>query len=290
MKPIDPVSRWRIRPGVLGGIFVMALLAAPSVGTAAQFIDTTTTNRVGGSGGSHFGLQCRPGEVLIGVSGRYGMWLDGIRARCRQVTRSGAWTGTTRNTSWRGNSRGGTRSFTRTCGTNKVVSGLSIRYGSYVHGLKLRCSNLRADANHDNTAAYSSLGGRTASRSARAICPTSRSAIGLVGRAGSFVDRVGLKCGKIVPGPSRLSPRGPELTTTRPTFTWTIPGDRLTRSFRMCIGGPGRPEIQCSSRLNRVTTTWRPTDSFPRGVVVWGRIEACNSNGCTQGGEQYSIR
>jgi hypothetical protein len=290
MKPIDTVSRWRIRPGVLGGIFVMALLVTPSVGMAAQFINTTSTNQVGGSGGSNFSLRCNAGEVMIGVSGRYGMWLDAIRARCRRVTRSGAWTGRTRNTGWRGNSRGGTRFFTRTCGTNKVVSGLTIRYGSYVHGLRLRCSNLRADANHDNTAAYSSLGGRTASRSARAICPTSRSAIGLVGRAGSFVDRVGLDCGQIVPGPSRLSPRGPELTTTRPTFTWTIPGDGLTRSFRMCIGGPGRPTIQCSSRLNRVTTTWRPTDSFPRGVVVWGRIEACNSNGCTQGGEQYSIR
>src|SRR5690606_10625524 len=30
-----------------------------------------------------FNLSCEPDEVLVGVSGRQGWWMDGIAARCR---------------------------------------------------------------------------------------------------------------------------------------------------------------------------------------------------------------
>src|SRR5690606_13591692 len=71
-----------------------------------------------GAQGAEFALNCRADEVLVGISGRQGWWMDAIAARCRTVAADGMLATAVRTTPSRGGTGGTQRTFQ--CGRQEV--------------------------------------------------------------------------------------------------------------------------------------------------------------------------
>jgi hypothetical protein len=70
--------------------FIASLAAfAAMLGAAPPAAADFTSPTVGGTGGSVFNLFCGPGAVLVGISGKWGMFLDSLSITCRTVRADG---------------------------------------------------------------------------------------------------------------------------------------------------------------------------------------------------------
>ncbi len=176
---------------------------------SAPAVDATMTRTVGNGGiggfledsfnlsGEHYHLGCDDGEVLVGVHGRQGSWINRIGIRCVAVDAQGRWVGDVRN----GPGVGGdgdvfTRDIEPTdCPRHNAVVGFRGKYGSYLDKLELECRPL-ADAEHANgpTSRIGPFGGEGGTGFDTILCEGARAATGIYGRAGTYVDKLGLKC------------------------------------------------------------------------------------------------
>jgi hypothetical protein len=157
-----------------------ALLIASSGETAAQ--------------GTEFNLSCDADEVLVGIGGRQGWWMEGIAARCRAVEAAGTLRAAVRSTPYAGGPDGEFRTFD--CEPDEVMIGFAGSQGDNGHVLhvhELLCAPWRAEARTAGTPA------RTVSafdpkpgpgRSVSDSCLDGRVGTRLRGRAGKYLERL----------------------------------------------------------------------------------------------------
>ena len=196
------------RKAVLSALFLFAVLPL-ALSLQASITPVVGDEGIGGgvhprdlieTDGRHFYLPCQPGEVMAGIHGRAGLFLDKIGPRCVRVTSDGRWESA--STFPRGSVGGnGGDAFNRTCPRNHAVVGFEANVGSYVNELTLVCRQL-TDRNHTTATAPSpldpvgtrvleALGSRNIPRE---LCNARLAAKGIYGRAGIYVDMVGFKC------------------------------------------------------------------------------------------------
>jgi hypothetical protein len=164
---------------------------------------------------SPFNLTCGNGEVLVGIQGRQGWWMDRISPRCRAVSNDGTLASAVTTRGGAGGT-GGTALGPYDCRAGEVMVGLSGSQGSNGHVLYVHqviCAPWAA--------ATRTAGTPTRTRSAfpqkspplvngtwlAQSCFQGQVATALVGRAGDYVDRLtGLGCrhvaGATVPQPA----------------------------------------------------------------------------------------
>lgn len=175
---------------------VLALLLCAGVSWLAQ-VASANTPTAGGSGGARFDLACREGEVLVGVRGIAGSWMNRIGLICHRVGPQGQWIGMPSN---RGRAGGDgdmlTRSFAKTCPRDHAVTGFRGRAGQYVHSLDLECRDLTGASTTGGSVVFAgAVGGDGGNAFSTRSCAGNLPATGALGSAGIYVDSFGLKCG-----------------------------------------------------------------------------------------------
>jgi hypothetical protein len=162
----------------------------------------------------------------------------------------------------------------------------------YMNRIELKCYKLGAGA---RTTSQIDTQGASVGQSSDAggsqfgpyTCDENKSAIGIRGKAGEYVDSFGLICGYIMPtAPVLLTPvNATDVTAKRPTFDWD-PASRITQPYKVCMNLTSTAGCAISGTLtasvSKSNSAWTPTADLPfqRGDVVYWRVEACNENGC----------
>jgi hypothetical protein len=168
---------------------------------------------VGSPGGDPFRVECPPGQYLVGVRWRSGSWMDQISPTCVFVDAQG-FTGP----HWHGPTFGGTGGAPHEdyCPPAAVINFASILLQSdtqYVHMMDLSCRRTISNTpvwSLTNIGAPSSVFGDH-----NQSCPPGEAVMGIQGRAGLYVDAIGMICDALpVITPSRPEPppeacRGP---------------------------------------------------------------------------------
>lgn len=144
--------------------------------------------------GTEFNLSCEDDEVLVGIRGRQGWWMDGIAARCRGVRSDGELGSSVRTTAWRGGNGGTQQTFD--CGRHEVMVGYSGSQGNngyvlYVH--EVICAPWEPDTKTAGTPTRTVRAFDKKSGSGHWIaesCFQGRVGTRLRGRAGMYLDRL----------------------------------------------------------------------------------------------------
>jgi hypothetical protein len=176
-------------------ILAMLVLVLPLPASA----QTTATETFGGRGGGPFRLECPAGMVMTGVRARTGAWIDAVAPVCAIWVASSATLGDIDDQPGTGGNGGGPN-LMHCAGRRGAVVGLfpelaRNRDGS-VGWLRIEC----ADYQHPwrwydllrGTA--TELGQRTGSERPFLGCGYNEVAVGIYGRSGAFIDRIGLLC------------------------------------------------------------------------------------------------
>jgi hypothetical protein len=177
-------------------IAAQAIFAVPG---AAQG-GTTVTESVGGTGGGPFRLSCPSGMVMVGINGRHGAWVDALAPICAIWVRSNRTLGEIDEQSGTGGTGGG-RGWMRCEGPRGAVVGLSVwpvnRDNRRLVGrILLECGDYERPEQHANNLPRGALAfGESFERERVELrCGAREVAVGLYGRSGAFIDRVGLLC------------------------------------------------------------------------------------------------
>lgn len=162
----------------------------------------------GGDGGHPFDLPCNADEILVGIHGRAGSYIDQVQGFCARFERGG-WMGAPRRTATAGGATG--TGFDQVCPTGQAVVGLAGRAKSFVDQLQVICSRLNPDGTTSGTESLAlAPAGGSGGDPYQMHCGTDP-ARGLQGRAGSLVDRIALPCRRpfvpdsMRPDPSRVA-------------------------------------------------------------------------------------
>lgn len=144
--------------------------------------------------GTEFNLSCNPHEVLVGISGRQGWWMEGIAGRCRPVEANGALGAPIRSTGYAGGTSGILRTFD--CGPAEVMVGYSGTQGDngYVlHVQQILCAPWQAGTRLAGTLSRAVDAFDRKSAAGRAMaesCQDGRVGTRLRGRAGQYLDKL----------------------------------------------------------------------------------------------------
>lgn len=260
------------------------------------FRTSSMTTPAGGSGGTYYTLDCPSNRVLVGIRGRAGSLIDGIRGVCAKVSYNGSWSGGTTNTTYRGGS-GGT-SFSRVCASGYAVSGISGRKGSLVDQVRIYCRKLvnasSAGLKHagrltGSRTGLSSVGGGGGTAFGRYDCLDNMPGRGLRVRAGTYLNRIQLYCrvGSTLPSTPSLSSPAQHANlggTKRPQLRYTG-GYKATRRTVMICPSNANSGYCRSGASNTISFTGGETAaSVPRdlaaGQYKW-HVTASNSVGKT---------
>jgi hypothetical protein len=276
---------------ILGALAaVLGLLLWPSDSVMAQ--------------GTAFTLSCNNDEVLAGIQGRQGWWMDGIAARCRKINTNGDLASSVRTTAYRGGNGGTQRTFD--CTRNEVMVGYSASAGDngYVlHVHEIICAPWNSTTRTAGSPTRSLKAFDKKSGSGRFIagsCFQGQVGSGLRGRAGVYLDRLsGIDC-RYAPGAVQPTPPStPRPTTPPPTITSApVPiGPSGSYNVSLCAEPPN-PQFSWQAvphatsyiveyrndTLNRVTTsnamgTKTNPPRFREGHQYRWRVRASNSQG-----------
>jgi hypothetical protein len=204
--------------------FILVMLVARA--TLAECVAPTGTaasDRAGGAGGVPFALACQADQVLVGIYGRAGKFVDSIGGLCRSVDEAGNWTGEEVRTEEKGGDprdRGVAASlpdpqpqpFTVRCPEGMAVVGMAGRAALWMDRLELTCRRLAPHPNNQEkdcrwkmvtvTGNYSrapGVGGRGGKYFAPRYCPQNKPANRLVGSAGRYLYNLMLMCNSPMP-------------------------------------------------------------------------------------------
>ena len=148
----------------------------------------------GGDGGSAFGVDCPPGNVLAGIEGRGGEVIDRIGASCVEVDEGGRWVGEPSPGGASFGGEGGT-AFARTCARDRAVTGLGVgTRGELVGGIEVMCARLDGPTGTQGAPASLPRAGGDYPDVTNVACPSGAVATGLAGAGGTYLDRIGLQC------------------------------------------------------------------------------------------------
>lgn len=168
----------------------------PNLRTALSEFDSGTAI-VGGSGGEPFTLRCEDGLALVGIRGGAGALVDRVQPICENAI------GASKRMPSVGG--GGGAEFERRCDSGKFVVGLRGRATLYLDQLILECARPGAEGRRiiDSLEPIGGTGGAVFGPNR---CSRDRSAVGLQGRAGAFIDQLRLLCGSQLPATEVVTP------------------------------------------------------------------------------------
>ena len=161
----------------------------PNLRAAIERLETSTPS-TGGGGGAAFALDCSPGEMLVGVGGHAGWYIDQVRAICTNGAGDEIYSGT------RGGD-GGTP-FESRCDGGHGVTGIVGFAGDVVDSFRLECRNAPAGAPENDISLTSSAGGSGGQAFGPFRCGDGEIAVGLRGRFGDVIDNLQLDCAGVV--------------------------------------------------------------------------------------------
>ncbi len=164
---------------------------------------------VGGAGGDPFRVVCPSGAHLIGLSGRAGAWIDQLVPLCATWNAARQAFDAPVEGRAQGTSSGGLPMTTGRCpagfavtaagiSVNTKDSGTGRRIDAFVDEIGLQCAQVGgSDVQPVRVGRAGDAGGnsRWLYMSDRQACPAGQMATGIHGRAGLFIDAVGLICG-----------------------------------------------------------------------------------------------
>jgi hypothetical protein len=180
-----------IRPTLLALAWgALALTPTRAADLPAQVLPT-----YGGAGGTSFTRSCGVGRVITGLRYRAGLVVDAIGLLCRTVNADGTLSSESSIGSMAGGG-GGTAGVAR-CAGPRVLTQLSLYYGSVVDGLSITCMPwepaTRTYRPTDGTTVHFGRTGLTTKAVER--CESNRQpAVSIRGRAGGVVDAFGFTC------------------------------------------------------------------------------------------------
>ncbi|MEX1362213.1 MAG: DUF4215 domain-containing protein [Nannocystaceae bacterium] len=176
-------------------------------GLQIDYYSSTPLPLRGGGGGGAFEEECPEGEVVIGVMGRAGAYVDRVQVQCGSVELTSSETGSIQVSVEPGGTMtpqggGGGGDFSLGCEPGQVVVGFGGRSGSYLDQLSLRCAPVLVLDDPQAGAMSIGFGAAVNTESAGgggggsfiAECPVGEVATIARGRAGNFLDAFGLSC------------------------------------------------------------------------------------------------
>ncbi|UXI66433.1 S8 family serine peptidase [Tahibacter amnicola] len=179
----EQMRRLLVETSNAGGALVGAGIGGrPDLRRALADFDSVTI-AVGGSGGSPFQLRCPQGQLLVGVRGRAGLFIDQLQAVCAFADGSDSSTASVGGT--------GGEAFARRCQDGRVVVGMRGRSGAFVDQLQLECA---PSADPEDRRTTDTAGGEFGAVFGPVRCPEGRLAAGFKGRAGAYIDQLQLLC------------------------------------------------------------------------------------------------
>ena len=181
-------------------ILMIALAILAISGEAYAQREATTL--AGGNGGAGFSLNCPPNMILIGLRGREGNLVDQVQGVCSRYNVAGERVGATATTSpaSAGSNTGGIP-WERMCGGQTALTSIGGRAGLVVDELFRNCKTVDPNglATNPSFTDGGTVGGSNSSAPVFNLsCPNNKFADRIVGRAGDFVDQIGLSC---IPAP-----------------------------------------------------------------------------------------
>jgi hypothetical protein len=233
---------------------VAASSAAGSVaGSAAADGDTALA---GGAGlfAQVNRMTCPDRKVLVGIKGMSGSWMNSVRGVCMRFDDIGNRSGLAQTVAHGGPD--GTRSFALRCPSSQAVVALKVVSGSYVHSVKLKCSELSASGTAITNGTLDSFTsvGDPGPVTTNLLCGDDRPASGLVVRWGSFVDAIGLQCG---------------LGSSAPTIDHVAPAATGRPDLRVVVKDlPFRTKIGVLVEYRVVLVNVNPAVRAPSGTEV----------------------
>lgn len=171
-----------------------AFAASASLLTSVALAQSATLQEFGGPGGAPYRLECPSGQYMTGVEGRRGAWIDAIAPRCAVWDRTSHTPGIVTTLNFAGG-RGGEQAIAY-CVNAPLINALYVQKTRtetpFVDALQLWCRDKSGQVRED--AIFNGAGEIGGSDGALLQCPYDQVAVGLHGRAGDFVDAVGLIC------------------------------------------------------------------------------------------------
>ncbi len=190
-----PAGPYGCPGGAAFGIRGIAGTYVGSFGLACSSLTDSTIGAALGPGyGPSFTLACQTGEVLAGIAGGAGAFVDRVGPLCVAVDAQGKWTGTPVARGVAGGA--GDTAFTKACPANQAVAEFRGSAGSWVDQIEISCQSLASPTVVTGSPAFQGpVGGSTGSPTGPYGCPGSP-AYGVRGIAGTYVGAFGLDCTK----------------------------------------------------------------------------------------------
>jgi YVTN family beta-propeller protein len=155
---------------------------------AADFIAAA-----GGTGGTAFALACAMNDVLVGVRGSTATYVNQVGPLCVRVNQSGQWIGAPVERGIAG--KVGTATYSKSCPAGQAISGFRGRFSTYVDQLDFECRPLTSGGKLTGTGTFlGAVGGITGTAQGPWRCDSGNPGFALYGRAGGWMDNVGLQC------------------------------------------------------------------------------------------------
>ena len=181
----------------------VALLAAATASAAApaaaqdQPAQITPEPLMGGSSGTRVGVTCDNDRVLVGVTGKAGSWLNNLFLKCARV--SGATLSDVRTMGYNYQRIGdmcgvGCQDYTVQCPSGQVVKGIMVYRGGYVNQIGLYCRGWDGTGWNGTGNLVGPKGGTGGSYDRRDCDRRTQPVVGIVARAGWWVDALGIRC------------------------------------------------------------------------------------------------
>jgi hypothetical protein len=182
-------------------VYLVLLVLAAGHAPAALAADTEAA---GGPGGDPFAFTCSDGRHLIGLAGRFGDWIDQVRPVC------GAWSTESRRfqnieTGIPFGTSPGQIDWKRVCPRAYAIRSLTItptldhdHQNQFVDDIGITCVTVEApiEVFEVEMESLSRDPGVLLPYPSVVSCPADEVAVGMHGRAGLFVDALGLVCGR----------------------------------------------------------------------------------------------
>ena len=218
----------RIRGYLALVVGLLSMMFAPFAGASNLPVQ-------GGPGGKPFRSDCSGGGYVAGIYVRSGDWIDAIGLKCATYDRLAlTFTRPAWNTPYNGGSGAGLLEREKLCPADSSVSGLLIGYttdGSrpkFVDHVMMVCRDVKGATKATSCfdtgdgCWFTRPNGDNPLRAFGQACPDNELATGIRGRAGNYVDAIGLVCSLKPQPPKILVLRRP---TTTPPRTVTAPED-----------------------------------------------------------------
>ena len=192
---------------------VFSIFCLPALGIALSLLASSSAASqelvrlriFGGYGGNNFEYICGPGRVLVGVRGYAGVWIDNVQAVCAKVESPRDFGQP------EGPVFGGNRPITNSsvCAAGTVATGLEAdvnKHNRFLGYIAPRCTVLFSGSFLQKpmpmrgtgllaSNASDTTGSELFVKPVGQECPADMVAVGIHGRAGQFLDALGLVCG-----------------------------------------------------------------------------------------------